>query len=102
MVVVVLSKLDINSLIYGCGHVIFCVTTCVFKTYFLDIERSIRPFLLYHISIDAESKYLSNESGFIEIGQKLIELWWWKGHVFPLQLVFSKRFFRFLTFLWAV
>jgi L-rhamnose isomerase len=48
------------------------------------------------------SKYLSNESGFIEIGQKLIELWRWKGHVFPLQLVFSKRFFRFLTFLWAV
>jgi hypothetical protein len=60
------------------------------------------PFLLYHISIDAESKYLSNNSGFIEIGQKLIELWCWECHVFPLQLVLSKRFFRFLTFLWAV
>jgi hypothetical protein len=95
MVVVVLSKSDINSLIYGCGHVIFCVTTCVFKTYFLDIECSIRPFLLYQLSIDAESKYLSNESGFIEIEQKLIELWRWKGHVFPLQLVFQNVFFDF-------
>jgi hypothetical protein len=72
------------------------------KTFFLDIERSYQMFLLYRISIDAESKYLSNESGFIEIGQKLIELWCWECHVFPLQLVFSKRFFRFLTFQWAV
>jgi hypothetical protein len=30
----VLSKLDINSLVYGCGHVIFCVTTCVSKRFF--------------------------------------------------------------------
>jgi hypothetical protein len=29
-----LSKLDINSLIYGCGNVIFCVTTCVSKRLF--------------------------------------------------------------------
>jgi hypothetical protein len=92
MKVVVLSKLDINSLIYGCGHVIFCVYNLCIKTFFLYIERSIWPFSLYRISIDAESKYLSNESGFIEIGQKLIELWRWKGHVFPLQLVFSKVF----------
>jgi hypothetical protein len=92
MVVVVLSKLDINSLIYGCGHVIFCVYNLCIKTFFLYIERSSRVFLLYHISIDAESKYLSNESGFIEIGQKLIELWRWKGHVFPLQLDFQNVF----------
>jgi hypothetical protein len=102
MVVVVLSKLDINSLIYGSGHVIFCVYNLCIKTFLLDIERLCLMFLLYRISIDAESKYLSNESAFIDIGQKLIELWRWKGHVFPLQLVFSKRFFRFLTFLWAV
>jgi hypothetical protein len=48
-----------------------------------------------HISIDAESKHLSNESDFIEIGQKLIELWRWKVHVFPLQLVFQNVFFDF-------
>jgi hypothetical protein len=73
-----------------------------FKMYFLDIERSIRVFLLYQVSIDAKLKYLSNESGFIEIGQKLIELWCWECHVFALQLVFQNVFFRFLTFLLAV
>jgi hypothetical protein len=73
-----------------------------FKTFFLDIERLYLMFLPYQISIDAESNYLSNECGFIEIGQKLIELWRWLCHVFPLQLVFQNVFFRFWTFLRAV
>jgi hypothetical protein len=74
MVVVVLSKLDKKSLIYGCGNVISCVKTCVSKGFF-DIERFYLMVLMYQVSIDAELNYLLNESSFIEIGQKLIELW---------------------------